>query len=368
MRVDRETLEVLLNAKDVHGNSLSYNEKEGMVYLKTQESGKSFSIGQITIESEDPFMITLTKHENIDQFQRNLFAWSINAALSELCDSFVYIAGGITFKLDKISMLQNKIEKSWGGKGLDKKIYVPLRCWEVSSTDDAIQKRLNLFGIEWYLILQHEISQPYFRELSKRVNFTRKTKLVFPDREDVFRAFKLTPYSAVKAVIIGQDPYHDGSASGLAFGVKGDAIKTPPSLQNILKEMEDDVGQGLLIDVDPTLQSWAEQGVFLINTKLTVNAGEPNSHTGWGWEGFIIKVIEKLNEQVYGEKKPIVFILWGKNAQSLESLIHHGEHHVIKSPHPSPYSAATGFFGSKPFSKTNEFLTLNGLTPIQWTN
>jgi len=367
MRVDRETLQVVLNTKDVYGNSISYDEETGLIFLKTSEADRKFCIGKIEISTEDPFLITLVKEENIDQFQRNLFAWSINAVLAELCDQFSYIAGDFTFTLDKITMLQYKVEKTWGGKGLDKKIYVPLKYWEVSSKIPSVQKRLELMGIEWYLILQHEMQQPYFTNLSKRVAHARQTKQVYPDREDVFRAFKLTSYSDVKVVIIGQDPYHDGSASGLAFGIKEGASKIPPSLQNILKELEEDVGNGLVLNPDVTLESWARQGVFLINTKLTVNAGEPNSHTGFGWETFVLKVIERLSERNYGEKKPIVFILWGKNAQALEPLIHQGEHLVIKSPHPSPYSAATGFFGSKPFSIANAFLKVTNQPQIEWT-
>jgi uracil-DNA glycosylase len=364
MRVDLETLEVMLNTSDKYGNKISFNSTTGEVALFVKEANRAFNIGKITVSADH--LIKLTKLENIDQFQRNLFAWSINGLLAELCDEFTYIAGQFEFTLDKISMLQHKIEKPWGGQGLDSKIYVPLKNWEVTSQDAKVQKRVDLLGIEWYILLEQEMHQEYFSNLSKRVNAARNRAAIYPDREDVFKAFKLTQPTDTKVVIIGQDPYHDGSGSGVAFGIKPGSLKIPPSLQNIQKELESDVGEGLVVDMDPSLLSWAEQGVFLINTKLTVEAGQPNSHAGWGWERFIACAIQKLVEGKYGGKRPIVFILWGKNAQEFEHLIPREDHFVIKSPHPSPFSADKGFFGSKPFSRANEYLKASKQQEISW--
>ena len=249
MRVDQEMLDTILNATDKHGNKVSYNSATtGEVFLYLKESSRTFNIGTITVADN---LITLTKLENIDQFQRNLFAWSINAALSELCDSFVYLAGNLKFSLDKISMLQHKMEMPWGGVGLDSKIYVPLKYWEVSSEDPKINKRVELLGIEWFILLEQEMNQEYFSQLSRRVNTSRSRTTVYPERAAVFKAFELTQPTDVKVVIIGQDPYHDGSATGLAFGVEPDAIKIPPSLQNIRKELEDDEGFEYLKELEP---------------------------------------------------------------------------------------------------------------------
>lgn len=213
MSVDFETLEVMLNTSDKFGNNIQFNSPSGEVTLFIKEANRSFNIGKIQINSDG--MIRLTKLENIEQFQRNLFAWSINALLAELCDEFVYIAGAFEFTLDKITMYQHKIEKPWGGQGLDAKVYVPLKYWEVTSQDQKTQTRVNLLGIEWYLLLEQEMHEQYFSNLSKLVNQARTKKVIYPEREHVFKAFKLTQPTDIKVVIIGQDPYHDGSATGL---------------------------------------------------------------------------------------------------------------------------------------------------------
>ena len=182
---------------------------------------------------------------------------------------------------------------------------------------------------------------------------------VLPARENVFKAFDMTKPEDVKVVIIGQDPYHTpGQAQGLAFSIPDEA-KAQPSIRNILKELKTDLG----IDRESTdLTSWAEQGVLLINSSLTVLEGQPGSHKSRGWELFTQHMIKKLNEL----DQPIVFILWGNNAQEYEKFI--TNKHVIKAPHPSPFSARRGFFGSKPFSQTNAYLTEHGVTPIEWGN
>ena len=187
-----------------------------------------------------------------------------------------------------------------------------------------------------------------------------QTRQIFPDADDIFNAFDFTPLSEVKVVILGQDPYHDvGQAHGLCFSVKPD-VKIPPSLVNIYKELHDDLG--CTIPNNGYLVKWAKQGVLLLNTVLTVRAHAANSHRGIGWEEFTDAAIRILNEQ----DRPIVFILWGRPAQRKELMLNNPRHLILKAPHPSPLSASSGFFGSKPFSKTNAFLEKNGLTPIDW--
>ena len=186
------------------------------------------------------------------------------------------------------------------------------------------------------------------------------TRQIFPPADDIFNAFHLTPLHEVKVVILGQDPYHnDGQAHGLCFSVKPD-VDIPPSLVNIYQELHDDLG--CYIPNNGYLTKWAKQGVLMLNTVLTVRAHQANSHRGMGWEQFTDAAIRILNEQ----DRPIVFILWGSPAQKKAQMLNNPKHLILKAPHPSPLSAYRGFFGSRPFSQTNEFLVKNGLEPIDW--
>ena len=213
---------------------------------------------------------------------------------------------------------------------------------------------------DWLEPLKPEFSKPYYRELFQFVNEEYRTRLIYPPADDIFNAFHMTPLHEVKVVILGQDPYHgDGQAHGLCFSVKPD-VEIPPSLVNIYQELHDDLG--CYIPNNGCLTKWADQGVLLLNTVLTVRAHQANSHRGHGWEEFTDAAIRILNEQ----DRPIVFILWGTPAQRKAAVLSNPRHLVLKSPHPSPLSAYRGFFGSRPFSKTNEFLAANGLEPIDW--
>ena len=183
--------------------------------------------------------------------------------------------------------------------------------------------------------------------------------MIYPDMHDIFNALKYTPYEKVKAVILGQDPYHGaGQAHGMCFSVKPN-VPAPPSLVNIFKEIETDVG---VKNTSPYLVNWAKQGVLLLNTVLTVREGQPNSHKGHGWEVLTDSIIKKLNAR----KDPIVFMLWGSNARSKKAFITNPQHLVLECPHPSPLSAYAGFFGCKHFSKCNDFLKEHAQTPIDW--
>lgn len=213
---------------------------------------------------------------------------------------------------------------------------------------------------EWAKALAPEFHKPYYKELFARVGEEYRTHRIFPAGDDIFNAFHFTPLSQVKAVILGQDPYHgEGQAHGLCFSVKPD-VEIPPSLVNIYKELEDDLG--CYIPNNGYLEKWARQGVLMLNTVLTVRAHQANSHRGIGWEEFTDAVIRVLAEQ----DRPIVFILWGKPAQAKKSMLHNPKHLILEAPHPSPLSAYRGFFGSRPFSQANAFLEQNGLTPIDW--
>ena len=213
----------------------------------------------------------------------------------------------------------------------------------------------------WNEILAEEMQKDYYQELQAFVQKRREEVSVFPEEKNVFTALELTPFESVKVVILGQDPYHGfGQAHGLSFSVqKGTPL--PPSLKNIYKELQEDIGGELPTEGD--LSHWAKQGVLLLNTVLTVEEGNANSHKGMGWERLTNRLIESLNELNH----PVIFILWGKPAQDKEKLITNPSHVILKSPHPSPLSAYRGFFGSKPFSRINDILIQQGQIPIRWT-
>ncbi len=211
-----------------------------------------------------------------------------------------------------------------------------------------------------WAVLSEEFTQPYYAELRKFLINEYRSRVIYPDMYDIFNALHFTPLANTKVIILGQDPYHGpGQAHGLSFSVKP-GITPPPSLQNIFKELQSDLG--CYVPNNGYLTRWAEQGVLLLNTVLTVRQGLANSHRGIGWEHFTDKVIRALNQR----ERPVVFILWGAHAQAKQELIDSGRHFVIKSPHPSPFSANRGFFGSKPFSRANQFLLQIGSTEVDW--
>lgn len=216
------------------------------------------------------------------------------------------------------------------------------------------------FNNEWDDILKGEFEKEYYINLRNFLKKEYSEYNIFPDMQDIFNSLKYTSYSDVKAVIIGQDPYHGiGQAHGLCFSVK-EGIPLPPSLQNIFKELYNDTG--ITPPRNGTLTKWAGEGVLLMNAVLTVREGQPNSHKGMGWETFTDTVISRLNER----ERPMVFILWGANARSKKNLITNTNHLILESAHPSPLSAYNGFFGCRHFSKANEFLKANGMGEINW--
>ncbi|NLP15904.1 MAG: uracil-DNA glycosylase [Clostridiales bacterium] len=213
---------------------------------------------------------------------------------------------------------------------------------------------------DWLDAISGEFKKPYYAQLYRFVIDEYKKHVIYPDAADIFNAFHLTPLSKVKVVIIGQDPYHnENQAHGLCFSVKP-GIDIPPSLVNIYRELKDDLG--CYIPNNGCLEKWARQGVLLLNTVLTVRAHQAFSHQGKGWEQFTDAVIHAVNAL----DRPIVFILWGKPAQSKKGMLNNNKHLILEAPHPSPLSAYRGFFGSRPFSKTNKFLIKNNIQPIDW--
>lgn len=217
-----------------------------------------------------------------------------------------------------------------------------------------------MIGNTWDQVLSLEYEKEYFKKLISYIDNEYKVKIVYPKKSEIFNAFRYTSYDDVKVVILGQDPYHGpNQAEGLSFSVSNQVLK-PPSLQNIFKELETDLN--IPFPKSNSLKPWAKQGVLLLNAVLTVEEHKPTSHKDKGWEIFTDDIIKILNEK----QEPIVFILWGAYARNKKKLITNKKHLIIESAHPSPFSARNGFFGSKPFSKTNKFLRENGIKEIDW--
>ncbi|MGI6106926.1 MAG: uracil-DNA glycosylase [Lachnospiraceae bacterium] len=219
---------------------------------------------------------------------------------------------------------------------------------------------MGVIANDWLAPMSAEFKKPYYKDLYLKLNEEYRKYKIYPAPGDIFAAFNLTPLSEVKVVILGQDPYHEeGQAEGLCFSVKP-GVEIPPSLVNIYKELHDDLG--CYIPNNGSLVKWAKQGVLLLNTVLTVRAHQAFSHRGIGWEQFTDAAIRAVETQ----DRPIVYILWGRPAQEKGAMVSNPNHLILKSPHPSPLSASRGFFGSRPFSKTNDFLKAHGIEPIDW--
>ena len=214
---------------------------------------------------------------------------------------------------------------------------------------------------DWLQAVGEEFRKPYYKELYNFVKEEYSTRVIYPPADDIFNALHLTPLKEVKVVILGQDPYHnEHQAHGLSFSVLPDQREIPPSLQNIYKELHDDLG--CYIPDNGYLEKWARQGVLMLNTVLTVRAHQANSHQGHGWERFTDAILEAVNQ----EDRPIVYLLWGRPAQSKIPMLTNPKHLILKAPHPSPLSAYRGFFGCRHFSQTNAFLESHGAAPIDW--
>lgn len=214
---------------------------------------------------------------------------------------------------------------------------------------------------DWAKALNPEFHKEYYRQLYTFVKDEYSRRVIYPPSEEIFSAFHFTPLSEVKVLLLGQDPYHnEHQAHGMSFSVPQDQKEIPPSLQNIYKELQDDLG--CYIPNNGYLKKWADQGVLLLNTVLTVRAHQANSHQGKGWEQFTDAVIEAVNAQ----ERPIVYLLWGRPAQNKAVMLNNPRHLILKAPHPSPLSAFRGFFGCRHFSQANDFLVKNGVEPVDW--
>lgn len=362
-----QTTDKVLNRTDSYGNELIFMDNENGwtdVKLRLAVDQRYRHIGVLTDHGE---MREYRKREDEGNKYNKLKAWTVHEEMAKSADFIVYETDFATYTITSKEALKMGQQIRHRGSSFENKVAVPIRYWDIGVKDRKHVNLIRHFGYEWYDELKDELSKRYVAEISHRVAARRKVTTVYPAPEDMFRAFKLTPFNDVKVVIIGQDPYHDGSANGLAFSVNSDTMKIPPSLLNINKELEKDVFDGVNLFKRVDLSNWASQGVFLINTFLSVEAGKPGSHAAYGWDKFTAAAIRKL---LLRPGKPIVFMLWGNHAQNtFKPIIEEtgkGSHLILTAPHPSPFSADKGFFGCKHFSKCNSFLQVTNQRQIVW--
>jgi uracil-DNA glycosylase len=329
--------------------------------------GSPFRIGIIEGRS-------FIKNEKFGDLLRKYQAWTIYEDVLPICDEIIFKVSEengtpqndvFTFRIPTAEIIKKAPRYIKDQTGF-KKVILPISWFETTCSNPAHHKKILQLGAEWFFKLRDEFRKDYMKNLSSFLQKERATSTIYPSSPDVFRALRITPYSEVNVVILGQDPYHNGLADGLAFSSLNE-FKTPKSLENIFKEIEDDIYGGLMLDRDVQLSRWSSQGVLLINTCLTVREGEAFSHNGQGWEQFTGEIIKSL----YEVKRPIVWMLWGKAAQeSFDNVIAaygqiNDSHLVLRAAHPSPFSASK-FFGCKHFSKCNTFLASKGVNTIAW--
>jgi uracil-DNA glycosylase len=335
-------------------------------------NGKPLKIGELT-------GAVFTKHESFYDLLRKYQAWTLYEDVLDIADTFIFkveeengtrypdIYSFTISRTDIIAYRKLTTSKTIKDQTGFKKIILPLSLFKVETNNESANKKIKQLGVEWYFKLRGEFHKQYMKDLSATLQQERLKYVIYPASPDVFRALRITPFSSVNVVAIGQNPYHNGLADGLSFSSLNPLV-IPASLQNIFKEIENDVYGGLMLDIDPVLDRWARQGVLLINTSLTVREGDAESHFDIGWETFTSEIISKL----YEVNRPIVWLLWGKQAEaSFDAIIAkfgkiNENHLVLRAAHPSPKSASFGFFGCKHFSKTNKFLEANNLQGITW--
>ena len=338
------------------------------VFIQQANENRNRMVGYL--EPDENGMFTYKKHEKEEDIYRKTKAWSIHSRILDFAQNIEYITNTAVYTISTQDARIKSGKMIYKNASYTEKIYVPIKEWKIEFKDSYNQALYNRLGYEWWSEIKYIFKTDRMKEIGSWLLKRRQTHTVYPPKEEVFNAFKSCDISKTKVVIVGQDPYHNGSAHGLAFSIKQGS--TPVSLRNILKEVQDDYyanNFAFKSAHSTNLSRWCNQGVLLLNKTLTVDKGHANSHKKY-WEGFIQLVINTLIDFKEARKQPLVFILWGKEAQSVLPEKYNEEYiHVIKSAHPAAeaYSGGnSGFFGSKPFTKCNKFLNDRGEYPISW--
>lgn len=353
----------LLNVTDPAGNRLSVDRDSLKVYLEIDK--QRLPIGALVCSNDEVQDILIyMKNENISDIYRKCCGWTINRIVANTVDRIYYTTNIADFFISKDTVKSYTQSQKYLHPSVDNKVHIPLHRWDTRVKGDKLDMWIQkTFGTEWWIVCR-DIFREYLPSISLKVNGKRAKGTVFPESDQVFNAFMTEP-SEIKVVIIGQDPYPTkGDAHGLAFSYSGTG-KTPASLSNIFKELQSDVyPEDPLFNPSKDLSDWARQGVFLLNTHLTVDEGLPGSHFNLGWDALTSNIIKRISDYRHN----IVFMLWGLSAKNtFKGIINNvNDHLVLEAHHPSPLSAHQGFFGCKHFSKANEYLKSKGITQINW--
>lgn len=361
----------VLEIVDNYNNKLLIN-KESPYSIKLHQGNENRIRDLGFLVQATPETVVYKKHEKESDIYRKTKAWSIHARILDFANEIEYETSNAIYRIKTQDAKIRAGRMVYKNASYTSKVYIPIKYWKVEYKNPSNQKLYEYLGYEWYSEVRDLFDKDYMKSIGQTVTALRSKNCVYPVKEEVFNAFKHCNFLDTSVVIIGQDPYHDGSAHGLAFSIREGQTKVPPSLRNILKEVQDDYYSGNFAFKSahsPTLTRWSEQGVLLLNKTLTVNKGKANSHSNLGWEKFTRAVIDKLIACKVAAKKPIVFILWGKESQKLAPAQESDYIKVIKAPHPAAEAYAggkAGFFGSKPFTQCNEFLEKFRAQEIVW--
>ncbi len=358
-----------LEIKDQHKNTLVIEKQSPyQIFIKQADEDRTRMVGYLEPNQDGTF--TYKKHEKEEDVYRKTKAWSIHARILDFAQHIEYTTNRAVYTINTVDAKTRSGRMLYKNASYTKKVYVPIKYWNIEFKESRDQRLCDKLGYEWWSELRSIFNTAKMLQLSMFLKDKYKKETVYPPAGEIFNAFKHCSLLDTKAVIIGQDPYHDGSAHGLAFSIREGQSKIPPSLRNILKEVQEDVyanNFAFKSAHSPTLTRWTTQGVLLLNKTLTVEAGKPNSHKKQ-WDGFVEIIVNILIQFKKKRNEPIVFILWGKDAQACVQRDTSDLVHIIKAPHPAAEGYAggkAGFFGSKPFTKCNKFLEKYNLS-INW--
>lgn len=329
-----------------------------LVTYKQADEQRTRHVGEILVNTPEDF--TYYKQEDESQIFNKNNGWSVMKVIAKEVNEIKYDTPLATYSISRKDAFEHGDQYAWDPIGLGKKLFIPVRYWEVVWKDKVLQKNVNTLGYSWARAIGDELAEEYMRELAQRLYQRSRLTLLYPDLKEIFSAFKQTPFDQVRVCILGDEPYQDEKGTGLAYSYPGEHVSYPKEIENILSAVESDAyPDQLMLNPSRDLTRWAEQGVLLLNATLSAEHDKPGRHKGGNfWQRFTQRVIRQLDQRT----KPVVFLLFGKDAWQYEGMIDHDKHLVIREKDPKSYK----FGGAKPFSRTNEFLQGQRMGEIHW--
>jgi uracil-DNA glycosylase len=356
----KDKFQILLNQGDTRGDKISLEEKENrlLIFFKQADEKRTRQVGEILVDGENEF--TYYKMEDESQIFNKNNGWSVMKIIAKEVGEIIYETPLAKYSISRKDAFEQADQYGWDPIGLGKKLFIPVRFWTVQWKDKKLQKNVERMGYSWARKIGDEFDKNYMRELSQRLYQRSRVTQIYPDLKELFTAFKLTPFDQVKVCVIGDEPYQDEKATGLAYSYPGEHTSYPKEIEHILLAVENDVYEDqLMLDPNRDLTRWAEQGVLLLNSSLSAEYNKPGLHKqGDLWKQFIQRVISELDKR----SSPTIFLLFGEEAWQYEGMIDHNKNLVIREKDPKTYK----FGESKPFSKTNEFLKDARIQQIHW--